>query len=57
MKFNEVLFYETEQKTHTSKIACVFCFPFFLLPTDFTYLCPQEEKMKILKEVTSIVKS
>ena len=28
-----------------------FLFPFFLLPTDFTYLCPQEEKMKILKEV------
>lgn len=24
---------------------------------EFTYLCPQEEKMKILKEVTSIVKS
>lgn len=34
-----------------------FVFLFFLLPTDFTYLCPQEEKMKILKEVTSIVKS
>ena len=34
-----------------------FLFSFFLLPTDFTYLCPQEEKMKILKEVTSIVKS
>ena len=30
---------------------------FFLLPTDFAYLCPQEEKMKILKKVTSIVKS
>ncbi|WP_289126375.1 hypothetical protein, partial [uncultured Bacteroides sp.] len=47
--------YKTEQKTHTSKIACVFCFPFFLLPTDFAYLCPQEEKMKIFKAVASIV--
>lgn len=34
-----------------------FLFSFFLLPTDFDYLCPQEEKMKILKKVTSIVKS
>ncbi|CDD99832.1 unknown [Bacteroides uniformis CAG:3] len=34
-----------------------FLFSFFLLPTDFAYLCPQEEKMKILKKVTSIVKS
>ena len=34
-----------------------FFFSFFLLPTDFAYLCPQEEKDEDTQKVTSIVKS
>ena len=50
------VFMKQNKKRIRVKLHAFFCFP-FLLPTDFTYLCPQEEKMKILKEVTSIVKS